>query len=188
MPVIAVMGVAGSGKTTVGSALAARLGVVFADGDVFHPAANIAKMTAGHPLTDEDRRAWLAAMAGWVRSQRDGGGVLGASLLKRRYRDQLRAAGPLWLVHLRGEAPLLTERLLSRQGHFMKVAMLESQLADLEPLQPDEPGIEVDLSKPPGEIVDIAVAAYRRAYGSAGLATGSGWAPPGSPDRATGAD
>lgn len=174
MPVVVVMGVAGSGKTTVGAALAARLGMTFVDGDQFHPAANIAKMTAGHPLTDEDRQAWLAAMADWVRGRGDDGGVLGASLLKRRYRDQMRAAGSVWLVHLRGDRRVLDQRLATRVGHFMKASMLDSQLADLEPLQPDEPGIEVDLAAPPGEIVDSAVAAYRAAYGSAGLPTGSG--------------
>jgi gluconokinase len=174
MPVVVVMGVAGSGKTTVGTALAAQLGMPFVDGDEFHPPANIAKMTAGHPLSDEDRQAWLAAMANWVRDRGERGGVLGASLLKRRYRDQLRAAGPVWLVHLRGDRRVLDQRLRSRVGHFMKVSMLESQLADLEPVQPDEPGIEVDLAAPPDEIVATAVAAYRAAYGSAGLATGSG--------------
>lgn len=174
MPVIVVMGVAGSGKTTVGAALAARVGTIFADGDVFHPPANIAKMTAGHPLTDEDRQAWLAAMADWVRTRADLGGVLGASLLKRRYRDQLRAAGPVWLLHLRGDRQMLERRLATRVGHFMKVSMLDSQLADLEPLEPDEPGLEIDLAKPAEEIVDLALAAYRAVYGSAGLPAGSG--------------
>jgi gluconokinase len=174
MPVIVVMGVAGSGKTTVGAALAARLGTIYADGDVFHPPANIAKMTAGHPLTDEDRQAWLAAMADWVRARADLGGVLGASLLKRSYRDQLRAAGPVWLLHLRGDRQVLERRLVTRVGHFMKASMLDSQLADLEPLEPDEPGIEIDLAKPAEEIVELALAAYRAAYGSADLPAGSG--------------
>jgi gluconokinase len=174
MPVIVVMGVAGSGKTTVGAALAARLSTIYADADVFHPPANIAKMTAGHPLTDEDRQAWLAAMADWVRTRADLGGVLGASLLKRRYRDQLRAAGPVWLLHLRGDRQVLERRLVTRVGHFMKASMLDSQLADLEPLAPDEAGIEIDLAKPAEEIVELALAAYRAAYGSADLPAGSG--------------
>ena len=161
--VVVVMGVAGSGKSTVGVKLAARLGVEYADGDTFHPPANIAKMAAGHPLTDEDRQAWLAALAEWVRAHSATGGVLGASLLKRGYRDQLRAAGHIWLVHLHGDRELLTERLRARTGHFMKVSMLDSQLADLEPPQPDEPGIEVDLAEPPDQIVATTLAAYRAA-------------------------
>jgi len=162
MPVIAVMGVAGSGKTTVGAELAARLGVEYADADAFHPPANIAKMSAGTPLTDEDRRAWLAALGDWVASHADTGGVLGASLLKRRYRDQLRAAGDVWLVHLHGDRDVLADRLRARAGHFMKVSMLDSQLADLEPLEPDEPGITIDLAEPPDTLVDKALAEYAR--------------------------
>src|SRR5437899_2044599 len=111
MPVIVVMGVSGSGKTTVGEALAARLGVEYADGDAFHPAANIAKMSAGHPLTDDDRWGWLDAMAGWIQAHGPTGGVLGSSALKRRYRDRLRTGGDVWFLHLSGDRELLAERL-----------------------------------------------------------------------------
>jgi gluconokinase len=164
MPVIVVMGVAGSGKSTVGTELATRLGVEYADADQFHPPANIAKMSAGTPLTDEDRRGWLAALAEWVASHTDTGGVLGASLLKRRYRDQLRAAGDVWVVHLHGDRDVLADRLRARTGHFMKVSMLDSQLADLEPRKPEEPGITLDLAEPPGTLVDKALAEYAGAY------------------------
>jgi len=159
MPVIVVMGVSGSGKTTVGEALAARLGVEYADGDAFHPAANIAKMSAGHPLTDDDRWGWLDAMAGWIRTHGPTGGVLGSSALKRRYRDRLRTGGEVWFLHLSGDRELLAERLRARTGHFMKVALLDTQLADLEPLEPDEPGHTVDLAKPPERLVEQALAA-----------------------------
>lgn len=159
MPVIVVMGVSGSGKTTVGEALAARLGVEYADADAFHPAANIAKMSAGHPLTDDDRWGWLDAMAGWIRAHGPTGGVLGCSALKRRYRDRLRTGGEVWFLHLSGDRELLAERLRARTGHFMKVALLDSQLADLEPLGADEPGHTVDLAEPPERLVEQALAA-----------------------------
>jgi gluconokinase len=160
MPVIVVMGVSGSGKSTVGEALAARLGVEYADGDTFHPAANIAKMSAGHPLTDDDRWGWLDAMAGWIHEHVDSGGVLGASSLKRRYRDRLRTGGEVWFLHLSGDHELLAERLRTRPGHFMKVALLDSQLADLEPLEPDESGSTADLALPPERIVEAALTAF----------------------------
>lgn len=160
MPVIVVMGVSGSGKTTVGQALAARLGVEYADGDTFHPPANIAKMSAGHPLTDDDRWGWLDAMAGWIREHGTTGGVLGASALKRGYRDRLRTGGEVWFLHLSGDHDLLAERLLTRKGHFMKVALLDSQLADLEPLQRDEAGHTADLAESPEQIVESALAAF----------------------------
>jgi gluconokinase len=159
MPVIVVMGVSGSGKTTVGEALAARLGVEYADGDAFHPPANIAKMSAGHPLTDDDRWGWLDAMAGWIRAHGPTCGVLGSSALKRRYRDRLRTGGDVWFLHLSGDRELLAERLRARTEHFMKVALLDSQLADLEPLEPDEPGHTVDLAEPPEQLVEQALAA-----------------------------
>ena len=160
MPVIVVMGVSGSGKTTVGEALAARLHVEYADGDAFHPAANIAKMSAGHPLTDDDRWGWLDAMAGWIHGHVATGGVLGASALKRCYRDRLRTGGEVWFLHLSGDRELLAERLRARAGHFMKVALLDSQLADLEPLEPDEPGHLADLAESPEQIVETALAAF----------------------------
>ncbi|MCM6772094.1 gluconokinase [Nocardia sp. CDC159] len=142
---IAVMGVSGAGKTTVGVRLAAALGVEYAEGDDFHPAANVAKMSAGTPLDDADRAPWLDAIADWLVARRGRGGVVTCSALKRRYRDRLRAAAPdLFLVYLDVPRAELERRLTVRTGHFMKVQLLESQLAALEPPTPDEPGITVD--------------------------------------------
>src|SRR5258708_3282081 len=134
---IVMMGVSGSGKTTVGAALAARLGVGFRDADEFHPAANVAKMSAGTPLTDEDRWPWLDAIgAALAEAGREGRGiVVGCSALKRIYRDRLRAAAhrPIVFVHLTGSRETLETRMLTRKGHFMPASLLASQLATLEP-------------------------------------------------------
>src|SRR3954471_23755012 len=140
MTVIVVMGVSGSGKTTIGTALARALDVEYAEADTFHPQANIDKMTAGHPLNDEDRAPWLEAIAGWIREHEATGGVVTSSALKRRYRDVLRSGGDVWFAPLNGPRALLAERMQTRSGHFMPVSLLDSQLATLEPLQPDEPG------------------------------------------------
>lgn len=157
--VVVVMGVSGSGKTTVGRALAARLGVPYAEADDFHPAANIDKMSAGVALTDEDRRPWLRAIAAWIGEQA-AGGVVTCSALRRSYRDLLRsAAARVWFLHLDGERALIAARIAARTGHFMPPALLDSQFADLEPLDPDEPGLAVDVAEPPEEIVETAVRA-----------------------------
>ncbi|MBB4685993.1 gluconokinase [Amycolatopsis jiangsuensis] len=161
MTVIVVMGVSGSGKTTVGTAVAQRLGVDYAEADTFHPPANIAKMTAGHPLTDADRAPWLAEIAKWIAAHQDSGGVVSSSALKRSYRDVLRGGGAVWFLHLHGARELLAERMKTRSGHFMPVSLLDSQLADLEPLQPDEPGRTFDLAQSPAELVDAALSAFR---------------------------
>lgn len=158
MTVVVVMGVAGSGKTTVGGALAARLGVSYAEADTFHPKANIEKMSSGHPLTDADRRPWLRAIAGWIREHQETGGVVSSSALKRRYRDVLRSGGPVWFLHLTGPRDLLAERIKARTGHFMPASLLDSQLADLEPLDADERGMVADIADSPGEIVVAALA------------------------------
>ncbi|WP_128375509.1 gluconokinase [Streptomyces cavernae] len=159
--VIVVMGVTGTGKSTIGSLLAARLGVVYADGDDFHPPANIEKMTAGTPLTDEDRWPWLDTIGAWAHERAAGpGGVVSCSALRRVYRDRLRAAEPgVVFVHLTGDRELIAERIDRRKGHFMPTALLDSQFATLEPLQTDEPGVAVDVSGKPEEIADRAVAA-----------------------------
>lgn len=164
MPRIAqlvVMGVAGSGKSTVGARLAARLGCEFAEGDAFHPPANVAKMAAGVPLDDEDRRPWLAAIAGWIR-ERDRAGrsaVVACSALKRAYRDVLRAASPRAVfVHLSAPPALVQRRMHARAGHFMPESLLPSQYDTLEPLAPDEPGATVDAAPPVEEVVDSALA------------------------------
>ncbi|WP_436502008.1 gluconokinase [Actinokineospora sp. HUAS TT18] len=161
-PVVVVMGVSGSGKSTVAALVAQRLGVPFAEADELHPSTNIAKMTAGVPLTDEDRLPWLAAIAGWIGEHaRAGGGVVTCSALKRSYRDLLREAAPghVWFLHPHGDRALLADRMTRRTGHFMPLSLLDSQLADLEPLGPDEPGAQVDFRLTPDEIADVAVRA-----------------------------
>jgi gluconokinase len=156
MSVIVVMGVAGSGKTTVGQALAAELGVEYAEADAFHPASNIAKMSAGEPLGDADRRPWLHAIEGWIRAHQESGGVVSSSALKRAYRTILRGQNDVWFLHLTGPADVIAERIRARSGHFMPGCLLDSQLADLEPLGPDEHGWTADLRRPPKEIVRLA--------------------------------
>ncbi|OXM68287.1 MULTISPECIES: gluconokinase [Amycolatopsis] len=157
MTVIVVMGVAGSGKTTVGSALAERLGVEYAEADAFHPPANIEKMSSGHPLNDDDRWPWLHAIAAWIAEHQRTGGVVSSSALKRRYRDVLRTGGNVWFLHLDGPRDVLAERMRGRTGHFMPVSLLDSQLADLEPLETDERGMVADILESPAAIVDRAL-------------------------------
>jgi gluconokinase len=160
--VVVVRGVAGTGKTTIGPLLAQRLGVPYAEGDDFHPEANIAKMTAGTPLTDEDRWPWLDAIGAWAHGRAGLGGVVSSSALKRSYRDRLRSAAPgVVFVHLTGDRKLIEDRMAHRQGHFMPTALLDSQFATLQPLQADETGVAVDVSGTPEEITDRAVTALR---------------------------
>ncbi|MFE6404221.1 gluconokinase [Streptomyces alboflavus] len=155
--VVVVMGVAGTGKTTVGPLLAARLVVPYAEGDDFHPEANIAKMSAGTPLTDDDRWPWLDAIGEWAHGRAGLGGVVSSSALKRSYRDRLRAAAPgLVFVHLTGDRALIEERMRGRKGHFMPTALLDSQFATLQPLGADEAGVDVDVAGTPAEIADRA--------------------------------
>ena len=128
------MGVAGSGKTTVGEALAAQLGWEFADADDYHPAANVAKMASGIPLTDEDRVSWLDRLRelilSWITANKNG--VLACSALKQAYRDRLEMGPEVRVVYLKGARELFRERLLARHGHYMRESMLNSQLATLE--------------------------------------------------------
>ncbi len=151
--VIIVMGVAGSGKTTVGQQLAAALGWSFRDADDFHPPENVAKMSAGLPLTDRDRAPWLAAIRAHIDAclARGAGAVVTCSALKAAYRTAL-VADParVKLVHLTGDFALLAARIGGRQGHFMKPAMLQSQLATLEP---PADALVIDIAPPPEEIV-----------------------------------
>src|SRR4051812_49985386 len=145
---IVVMGVSGSGKSTVGAALAQRLRVPFADADDFHPAANVAKMSAGHALDDDDRRPWLESIGEWLAAHAESGGVMSCSALKRVYRDQLRDHAPTAeFVHLAGSREVIARRQASRPGHFMPASLLDSQFAILEPLGDDELGQTVDVDQ-----------------------------------------
>jgi gluconokinase len=161
--VIVVMGVSGSGKSTVGGLLAERLGVEYAEADDFHPAANIAKMAAGQPLDDADRAPWLDAIAGWIAGRGERGGVVSCSALRRRYRDRLRAAGAgVFFLHLDGTPELIGARLAARTEHFMPAGLLGSQFEALEPLGADEPGAAVPLDGGPGQIAERALAVLPR--------------------------
>jgi gluconokinase len=151
-----IMGVSGCGKSTIGAALAESLALPFLEGDEFHPADNVAKMSAGFPLDDGDRAGWLQALAAEIGQARarDAGLVLSCSALKRRYRDLLRQADPdLRFVHLQGPAALIAERMGKRTEHYMPSSLLDSQLRDLEPLQDDEAGIGLDITLPPSALV-----------------------------------
>ncbi len=157
LPLVVVMGVSGSGKSTVGAALAQRLRVPFADADDFHPEANIAKMTAGLPLDDADRKPWLEALGRWLAERRDGG-VVSCSALRRSYRDVLRLHAPgIRLVHLDGAREVIARRQASRPGHFMPASLLDSQFATLEPLGDDEHGTVLDVDASPDALVDALV-------------------------------
>ncbi|MCK7623022.1 gluconokinase [Streptomyces sp. RS10V-4] len=161
--VIVVMGVAGTGKTTIGPLVAGALDVPYAEGDDFHPPANIAKMSAGVPLDDADRGPWLDAIGAWAHGRAGRGGVVSCSALKRAYRDRLRAAAPgVVFLHLAGDRALIEARMAERKGHFMPTALLDSQFATLEPLGADEAGVAVDVAGTPEQIADRAVAALRR--------------------------
>ncbi|PXX58680.1 gluconokinase [Nocardia tenerifensis] len=161
LPVVVVMGVSGSGKSTVGRALAAELGVEYAEGDEFHPEANIAKMAAGIPLDDADRAPWLDLVAAWM-GERTDGGVVTCSALKRVYRDRLRAAAPdAFFLHLAAPRDELAHRMADRTGHFMPSSLLDSQLAALEPLAEDERGQTVDATRDPADLARETAAELR---------------------------
>jgi gluconokinase len=160
-----VMGVAGSGKTVVGSELAREIGVEFVDGDDYHPAANVKKMAAGVPLTDADRAGWLRALAARIREAHDAdnGLVVACSALKRAYRDVLRSASSrVRFVFLDGPKALIAERLQSRRGHYMPASMLDSQLETLEKPGPDEDAWTGDIAETPARIVAHLLSATPR--------------------------
>jgi carbohydrate kinase (thermoresistant glucokinase family) len=154
---VVFMGVSGSGKSTVAEAVNDRLGWEFAEGDDFHPQANVEKMSAGRPLTDEDRIPWLEALAAWAR-ERDRTGtptLMSCSALRRSYRDILRRGGEqTFFVHLAGDKGLLLERMNSREQHFMPPNLLESQLDTLEPLGDEESGMVLDVADPPDRLAE----------------------------------
>jgi gluconokinase len=153
-PPIVVMGVSGSGKSTVGSALAQRLRVPFVDADSLHPPANVVKMSASQPLNDDDRYPWLERVGEWLAGHSDGG-VVSCSALKRRYRDQLRTHCPRTeFLHLRGSPEIIRARLAARSDHFMPAALLRSQFDALESLGADESGVTVDIGQDVDAIID----------------------------------
>jgi gluconokinase len=158
--VVVVMGVSGSGKTTVAVELAQRLGWEFAEGDDHHPRENVAKMRSGIPLDDADRAPWLADLAGWIARHEAAGrsAVLTCSALKRAYRDRLREGNEaVWFAHVDVPERVLAERLAARTGHYMPPSLLSSQLAALEPLAEEEPGVTVPGTGSPGDVVDTLV-------------------------------
>ena len=162
---VVVMGVSGSGKTTVGAALARRLRLDYADADAFHDKASVAKMAAGHPLDDDDRAPWLQAIGQWLAEHGETGGVASCSALRRRYRDILRTAAPrVEFLHLDGDPALVSRRVAGRLDHFMPASLVCSQLETLERLETDENGSRLDLSA----TVDDIVASFTRTLTKAG--------------------
>jgi gluconokinase len=162
---VVVMGVSGTGKSAVGSAVADRLGLVYVEGDAHHPAANVAKMAGGTPLTDEDRRPWLEELAGILATAAERGEstVLGCSALRRPYRDLLRGdlpAGSVAFLHLVADVDVLDARMRRRE-HFMPPSLLRSQLETLESLEPDERGVVLDVDAPLDTVVEQGAAAVR---------------------------
>jgi len=147
------MGVSGSGKSSVGAALAQRLRVPYADGDDFHPEANVAKMSLGQSLDDHDRYPWLEAVGAWLGKHPDGG-VIACSALRRKYRDQLRHhSDGLRFLQLEGGRDVIERRQASRPGHFMPASLLTAQFATLEPLEPDEAGLVISVDQSVDTIV-----------------------------------
>lgn len=147
-----IMGVSGTGKSTIGAAVAAQMGIAYVDGDTLHPRANIARMQAGQPLTDADRWPWFDRVAQVLAVRAPV--ILGCSALRRAYRDRIRAGagGPVRFVHLAGDRALIAERMAARSGHFMPISLLDSQLATLEPPAADE-ALRVDIGQPQEAVV-----------------------------------
>lgn len=157
-----VMGVSGSGKTTIGPRFAQALGIPFLEGDELHPPSNVQKMAAGIPLTDADREPWLRLIAARLRAAKDAdtGLVIASSALKRQYRDLLRSAGDpdVRFIYLKGSRPVIAERLAARHGHFMPAALLDSQLATLQEPGPEEHAWVADVGRSVDSIVADLVA------------------------------
>ncbi|WP_254065928.1 MULTISPECIES: gluconokinase [unclassified Acidisoma] len=150
------MGVSGSGKSTIAAGVAEKLGLQMLEGDDLHPAANIAKMSAGTPLTDEDRWPWLRIIAGKIAAWRQNGmeGIVTCSSLRRSYRDVLRAGhDDVLFVYLKGSRALLLDRMQHRTRHFMPASLLDTQLATLEEPGADEAAVTIEMGPPPDEVV-----------------------------------
>lgn len=157
---VIVMGVSGSGKTTVAKGIAEAMGWEFAEGDDFHPKANVEKMASGHPLTDEDRWPWLEAIGAWIEEREAAGAsaVITCSALRRVYRDLLRGGRPgVRFCHIEADSTLIADRLEHRRGHYMPPSLLPSQLATLEPLEPDEPGVTVSAAATVEDVIHNAL-------------------------------
>jgi len=162
---IIVMGVSGSGKSTIGALLAERLGWPFADADGFHPPENVAKMAAGTPLTDADRWPWLDAIAAHIDAARKAGQpvVVACSALRRAYRDRLRAGhGDLLFLHLSGAPEVIAARQAARQGHFMPPSLMASQFATLEDTVAEPDAVTVSVKASPDEVLEAALAHLRQ--------------------------
>ncbi len=158
---IVVMGVSGSGKTTIATGIATALGWEFAEGDDFHPPANVDKMRAGIPLDDDDRWPWLRSLAAWIGEHERAGRnvVVTCSALKRSYRDLLRDGHPsVWFAQVTADPDLIRERIEHRSGHYMPASLLDSQLSTLEPLADDEPGARISGAGSPASVVDELLA------------------------------
>ena len=158
--VLVLMGVSGCGKSTVAALLSGRFGWQFEEGDALHPQANVDKMAAGHPLTDEDRSPWLEKVAEWIEDRLDAeeNGILTCSALKRSYRELLNRRGSgVIFVYLAGDEQTIAKRLAARLGHFMPAGLLASQFADLEEPGSDEPAIRVDIGPAPAVIAQQIV-------------------------------
>jgi gluconokinase len=154
---LVVMGVSGVGKSSVAAELVRRTGWVFVEGDDLHPENNRAKMASGIPLDDDDRWPWLCRVAAWIGEQEAAGrnAVVTCSALKRSYRDLLCDGHPSTrFVHLLAPPELISARITARRNHYMPPSLLESQLATLEPLQPDEPGTEVETTGDPAAVAE----------------------------------
>jgi gluconokinase len=167
---VVVMGVSGSGKTTVAHTLARRLGWEFAEGDEHHPPANVEKMRAGTPLTDADREPWLRGLAAWIAERERSGSscVLTCSALRRSYRELLRQDNEsVFFAHVDVPEAVLAERLAARTGHYMPPSLLGSQLATLEPLEDDEPGLTVPGTGSADAVIDDVLAVLARERGVA---------------------